>query len=214
MPADPKKKLKRELEYTKNPQLADLDQADALDRIAENLERSPEVVVWGIEIKGEVITIKGEDGKPGKDSTVPGPKGERGFPGPKGESGIPGRESTVPGPVGPQGLSGEPGADGKDGADGADGKPGKNGSPDTGERIVEKINALDRNADRIDALHIKNLPQAIASFGGGSGGAIKGLTAGTDITIDNTNISYPVISSTASSSGVSEALAIAYAVAL
>lgn len=55
------------------------------------------------------------NGADGKDSTVPGPKGE------------PGKDSTVPGP------KGDPGKDGV-------GLPGKDGSPDTGEEIIDKVN--------------------------------------------------------------------------
>lgn len=57
------------------------------------------------------------------------------------------------------------GKDGKDGTDGKDGKDGKDGSPDTGEQIVDKINALDTDPEnQIDAKHIKNLPKATADY--------------------------------------------------
>lgn len=49
-----------------------------------------------------VDTIKGVDGLPGADSTVPGPQGDQGPPG---------ADSTVPGPKGDQGDPGPPGAD-------------------------------------------------------------------------------------------------------
>ena len=57
-------------------------------------------------------------------------------------------------------TKGEDGKDGQDGKDGVDGKDGKDGSPDTGENIVDKINALSLDEEnKIDASHIKNLPQ-------------------------------------------------------
>lgn len=70
------------------------------------------------------------------------------------------------------------------------------GSPDTGEQIVEKINDLPTDDDdlKIDASHIKNLPQNKTYHGGSSG--IKEIIAGSNITVDNTNIGYPVVSAT------------------
>lgn len=55
------------------------------------------------------------------------------------------------------------GKDGRDGIDGRNGKDGKDGSPDTGHQIVDKINSLpvDNDDDKIDASHIKNLPEFI-----------------------------------------------------
>jgi len=79
----------------------------------------------------------GRDGKDGKDG-APGPKGDKGDKGERGRTFIALR-----------GEQGDPGA------------PGKDGSPDTGEQIVDKINALstDNDEDKIDASHIKNLPE-------------------------------------------------------
>lgn len=83
---------------------------------------------------------------------------------------------------------------------------------DNGEQIVDKINALSLDEEnKIDASHIKNLPKNEVVYRGGSG-AIKEIIAGDNVTVDNSNLGYPVISST--SSGISETLAIAYAVAL
>jgi len=66
---------------------------------------------------------------------------------------------------------------------------------DTGEEIVAKINDLTLDdSNKIDAKHIKNLPNTKGgNFYGGSG--IKEVVAGTNITIDNSNLGYPVISS-------------------
>jgi hypothetical protein len=54
-----------------------------------------------------VLPVNGRDGK---DSTVPGPKGDKGdpgrdsiIPGPQGVQGVPGKDSTVPGPKGDKG---------------------------------------------------------------------------------------------------------------
>lgn len=68
---------------------------------------------------------------------------------------------------------------------------------DDGEQIVSKINDLPTDDEdlKIDASHIKNLPEIKGGkFFGASG--IKEIVAGTNITIDNTNLGYPVISAT------------------
>ncbi len=69
----------------------------------------------------------------------------------------------------------------------------------TGNAIVDLINDLPLEEDqKIDASHIKNLPEFRGGkFYGGSG--IKEIVAGTNITVDNTNLGYPVINSTGSS---------------
>ena len=102
---------------------------------------------------------KGNDGAPGKDSTVPGPMGPPGadskVPGPpgrpgadgddgvaglsvQGPAGSDGSDSSIPGPPGPQG---QPGAPGKDGADstvpGPAGPPGPAGANGTDGRGIQ-----------------------------------------------------------------------------
>lgn len=82
---------------------------------------------------------------------------------------------------------------------------------DNGEQIVDKINALSLDEEnKIDASHIKNLPEIKGGKFYGGSGTIKEIVAGDNVTVDNSNLGYPVISS----SGISEALIIAYAVAL
>lgn len=74
---------------------------------------------------------KGDRGEPGAKSTVPGPRGPAGSPGPSGSPGVngkdgqPGADSTVPGPTGPAGSNGRDGIDGKDGTDGKSGRDGQ-----------------------------------------------------------------------------------------
>lgn len=103
-------------------------------------------VVKGLEqsliakIDARLAQIKnGKDGKDGKDGAQ-GPKGDKGDRGPQGRTFIALR-----------------------GATGEQGPAGKDGSPDTGEQIVDKINALpvDNDVDKIDAAHIKNLPDVV-----------------------------------------------------
>jgi hypothetical protein len=69
---------------------------------------------------------------------------------------------------------------------------------DTGKEIVEKINELEIKPElQIDASHIKNLPTG--NFYGGSG--VKELVPGSNVTIDNSNPGYPVISSSGGGGG-------------
>lgn len=93
--------------------------------------------------------------------------------------GAPGREGRI-GKDGRDGYDGLPGKDGKDGKDGKNGLPGapgargtagKDGSPDKGEEIVNKINALptDDDSKKIDVKHIKGLKKD-----GKMGGIIRG----------------------------------------
>src|SRR3990167_8707972 len=180
MPIDPKRTAKKLLSYTKVPEMAQADSSDALERIADELEKAKVDVqkveitntpeTQKIEIKcAEVVTIKGEKGDPGET----GPRGE------VGSQGFPGKDSIIPGL---KGDKGDPGRDGVDGIspnvheiaqvvlpqivmplDGRDGAPGKNGSPDTPEQVKDKLASLKGN-DRLDASVIKNLP---TPMGGG-----------------------------------------------
>lgn len=71
---------------------------------------------------------------------------------------------------------------------------------DTPEETIQKLNSLPVNEDRLklDFSHIKGFKK-IENYFGGSG--IKEIIAGTGITVDNTNLGYPVISSTGGGSG-------------
>lgn len=75
-----------------------------------------------------------------------------------------------------------------------------------GENVVDSINALDTKPEnQIDAKHIKNLPENKGDkFYGGSG--IKEIIAGTNITVDNTNLGYPVVSATGGGSGITRSI--------
>ena len=65
---------------------------------------------------------------------------------------------------------------------------------DTPEEIADKLESL-KGDNRLDASAIKNLPEIKGGkFYGGSG--IKEIIAGTGVTVDNTNLGYPVVSST------------------
>lgn len=111
--------------------------------------------------------IKGEKGDTGADSTVPGPKGEKGDRGEKGDNGEQGiqGEKGIRGERGEQGPQGEKGKDGKNGEKGKDGVNGKDGiSP----KIKDIVAVFKKTPE------IKDLPQLIAflktgGFRGGGG---------------------------------------------
>jgi len=109
---------------------------------------------------------KGDRGELGAASTVPGPQGDTGKPGPRGK----------PGPKGDQGIPGLPGRPGVAGSD---------GSPDTAAQIVSKIESL-TGSKRLDKRAIKGLEEQLNDFtrmireasrqtrGGGGGGGDSG----------------------------------------
>lgn len=134
------------------------------------------------------VTIQGAKGDTGEKGEK-GDRGEKGSTGAKGKDGKDGRDGI-------DGLNGVDGRDGVDGKDGKDGLNGKDGSPDTAEQVRDKLSSLE-GEERLDAKHIKNLPKNIV--GGVSG--IKEIIAGTNITVDNSNLGYPVISSTGGGGG-------------
>jgi len=99
--------------------------------------------------------------------------------------------------------------------DGEDGKDGEDADPEeiiplvlerlpkpveeTGETIANKLEAL-KGDERLDASAIKNLPEIKGGkFYGGSG--IKEIVAGSNVTVDNSNPGYPVVSSTGGGGG-------------
>jgi hypothetical protein len=96
----------------------------------------------------------------GKDSTVPGPKGETGEKGDTGDKGEDGEqgERGEQGLQGEQGIDGnagkqgEAGQDGTDGAKGKDGKKGSDGSPDTPKQVKEKLFEVGIGYDELTGL--------------------------------------------------------------
>lgn len=66
---------------------------------------------------------------------------------------------------------------------------------DTAEQVRDKLSSL-KDEERLDAKHIKNLPENRVGISG-----VREITAGTNITVDNSNPGYPVISSTGGGGG-------------
>lgn len=136
---------------------------DTLEDFCKELEAVSKVTVElrGPEGKQGPIGLTGKDGRDGID----GKNGKDGRDGVDGKNGKDGKA----------GINGKDGRNGVDGMPGTNGTNGKDGSPDTGEQIVEKINALPiQPAFQIDAKHIKNLPKAtIKTKRGGGGGTVS-----------------------------------------
>lgn len=105
-------------------------------------------------VKQALILKKGDQGDEGPEGPrgpegeqgPSGPPGPRGYQGPAGERGLQGPESRVAGPPGPRGVQGP---------EGPQGKQGPQGGPDTGDQIVDKINA---GSKQIEAARIANPP--------------------------------------------------------
>jgi len=108
---------------------------------------------------------------------VPGPEGPPGPVGPPGAQGPPGADSTVPGPQGPQGPKGDTGATGSQGPPGATGSQGPAGAQgpkgDTGSQGPT-----------------------------GAPGVVQAVVAGTNVTVDSTDPTRPIVSSSGGSGGV------------
>lgn len=129
-----------------------------------------------IEEINELIGKKIAEAIPSVRDGIDGEKGDRGDRGEPGKDGKDGRDSTVPGPKGDKGDTvvgpmGPPGRDGKDGKDGAIDEA-------TIAYLEDKIAAVQKDVKK---------PMVIGSSG------VKKLVAGTNVTIDETNLEYPVI---------------------
>lgn len=153
-------------------------------------------------------TIKGKDGEKGD----VGPQGETGEQGQQGKPGINGKNGRD-GANGLDGRDGRDGTNGQDGINGKDGIGGKDGSPDTGEKIVEKIN---KGVAIIKKERVEGLQQAIdnsaaaavgmaatTSFFNGKRAKNLSIVAGNNITVAATQVDdtvYLTVTSTASGS--------------
>lgn len=150
---------------------------DATEEIVDKLPTQKLPEVFDVTINGiQVLTLKGDKGDPGRD----GRDGVDGKPGKNADETFVIQEITkkIPKP-----------RDGINGRDGKDGLSGIDGSPDTGEQIVDKINALPTNKDsaKIDVSHIKGLPSTQQIFTAIRSGTGSGTPAGVlgDIQINN-----------------------------
>ena len=147
--------------------------------------------------------------------------------------------ALTPGPKGEQGVAGRDGTDGQTPVEGIDyviptaeeiaslvvvenGKDGKDGSPDTPDEVVAKINESKQLIKMDKIAGLSDLRTNIASAGGEriTTSFINGVRA-KNINFTGTTVSYngdtayvDVTGSSSNSSGISESLAIAYAVAL
>lgn len=154
-----------------------LEVADKLEAVSKTLGEKNSFSIEGV----DTLAIKGEKGDKG-DKGDTGERGEKGDKGNKGEKGE-------------KGDTGEKGADGKDGVDAdevdeealiakvlAQIPPVEEKNEETGEDIVDKINALGDEDEKIDAKHIKNLPRIVEKAIGG-GVRLLSLLLDTSVTL-------------------------------
>ena len=167
------KKLQTLAKVLDNGDLALLTELDALESRLEGIE-------------GQLPALReARDGDTGERGEK-GDKGDRGEMGAVGISGRDGKDSTTPGPQGPKGESGASvvGATGKDGNHGNHGKDGADGFVD-----VATVGYLEEEIKKIDKKY------------GGYGRVIRELRAGTNVTIDNSSLEYPIINATGGGGG-------------
>lgn len=165
------------------------------------------------EMKARVDNVEKMEGPKGEkgDQGDTGPQGERGEQGPQGIAGKDGKDGKqgkmgLTGPAGERGergLQGIQGVKGERGEKGDTGDKGKDGSPDTPIEVRDKLSSL-KGSERLDAKHIKNLPEVVREVRSifGSGGQVKDIVAGSNVTITKSDSGKYTI--TAASGGVTD----------
>jgi hypothetical protein len=178
MTPDKLKKLERLAKVLDNGDIGLLQLVDEIEKKVEGVE---DVVQQALTIAEQTKKLEGKRGEQGPI----GPKGEKGdtVVGPPGRDGKDGKDSTVPGPRGEKGDKGDPGERGLDGKDGKDGADG----------FIDEA-TIGYLEDQIKKLEKKH---------GGYGQVVRKLRAGAGVTIDDSNMEYPVISAEGSPGGAS-----------
>jgi regulator of replication initiation timing len=146
------------------------EKVDAIkEELKKKLERELVLEIDKEELKGD-IGEQGEKGKDGKDGKA--------------------------GKIGKTGKTGKAGKDGKDGIDGIDGKDGEKIIIEKITNIppVKDIETLKNQIKEIEEL-IKKLPKVKGSIYSAVA-ALKSITAGDNISVDNTIFGHPVVSFT------------------
>lgn len=142
-----------------------------VQQLAEVEDRLDEVASQIPALRQAVDGVDGDKGEKG-DTGAPGADGRPGRDGKDGRDGIDGKD-------GKNGLDGLVGPQGVPGTDGVDGKDGKDGFID-----VATIGYLEEEIKKLDKKH------------GGYGKVIRELRAGRNVSIDNSNMEYPIITNT------------------
>ena len=159
-------------------------------------------------------TIKGEKGDKGEKGEI----GERGIEGPEGKEGAKGRGLT-----GKAGPKGDDGIDGKDGKDGVDGKETKIDIEELADKIAPKIDFQSiKNAPRFSGGLVRGITTVnhdatltgdgtdgspLKVVGGGSGGQVNTVVAGTGISVDATDPANPIVTATSGSGAIDSVVA-------
>lgn len=143
-----------------------------------------------------------------KQGNLKGFKGDEGDRGPQGDKGDPGERGLM-GLTGRTGLTGRDGINGKDGKNGEDGKDGREIELRRTAKDIEWHYVGERNWQKLISIEELRGPAGTNAIigGGGGGGILKGITAGANITIDNSNPENPIISASDSEDGDLTAIA-------
>lgn len=169
------RKLKKLAGVMDNGNIAILEHLLEIEEKIDDTNESIEKKLPALEnIIDKVKGVKGDKGDKG-DKGEDGRDGIDGVGGKDGRDGIDGKD----GKNGLNGLVGPQGVPGKDGRDGIDGKDGKDGFIDE-----STVAYLEDEIKKLDKKH------------GGYGQVIRKLQAGTNVTIDDSNIEYPIINAT------------------
>jgi hypothetical protein len=165
------KKLERLAKVLDNGDVALLSMLDELsDKTASELQAIQAVVTEAVSIAETTKKMKGEQGI----------KGDKGDTGERGKNGLDGTTGAT-GATGERGLTGEKGDKGDMGEKGKDGMDGEKGA--------------DGFVDDATVGYLEDELKRIEKKNGGYGQVIRKLRAGTSVTIDDTNMEYPIINS-------------------
>lgn len=163
------KKLERLAKVLDNGDVELLTQLDQLEtKTEQEIQAIYKLVTEALTVAEQTKKLEGKQGI----------KGERGNDGNDGKNGLDGKNGAV-------GATGERGLDGKDGLNGLDGKDGKDGA--------DGINGKDGFVDEATVGYLEEELKRIEKKTGGYGQVIRKLRAGNNISIDETNMEYPLV---------------------
>ena len=169
-------KLKKLEKLAKVLDGGDVELLTLLDNLEEKTEKEIQAieqkVMEAISVAEQTKKLQGEQGE----------KGEDGIDGKDGLNGLDGKNGT-------QGVPGKDGLDGKDGVDGKDGEQG-----DKGDKGDPGKDGADGFIDDATVGYLEEELKRIDKKNGGYGQVVRKLRAGNNISIDETNMEYPVIS--------------------
>lgn len=171
------KKLERLAKVLDNGDIELLTQLDQLEtKTQQEIQEVIAVVEKALAIAEQTKKLKGE-------------KGDKGDPGRDGRDGIDGKDGYTP-------IKGVDYFDGKDGRDGRDGKDGVSIKGEKGDKGDKGDPGADGFIDEATIAYLEDEIKRIEKKHGGYGQVVRKLRAGSNISIDDSNLEYPVINNT------------------